>query len=194
MVQNLLSDPLTNWNFHFCRNLKDSEINKLENLLAIIRDYQIFLLTLDYGHSLLPESSRFSHFIPLSHPLPCLLPFPIGFWFSLSPFKVQAFLWKIAWNHGPSLDIIQVYPHVACFQTLVLCVSLQPCPMPICFSIALQIGGCGITLFSWLTIVLSRYIDLPFCFLETVPTRQNSEEIITVVFTWPYMGDMEGAE
>lgn len=48
-----------------------------------------------------PLSSPLSH--PNPHPLPS--PFPISLYaFPFSPSKVQGFLWKVAWNRGPTLD------------------------------------------------------------------------------------------
>lgn len=57
-----------------------------------------------------------SFFSTISSPSPHH-PFPHRtIWFSLSPSKVQAFLWNIAWNRGSALDIIQAfYPHLTLF-------------------------------------------------------------------------------
>lgn len=107
----------TSWNPHFHRNLRESEIDDLANLLVVIQAFQIVPSRSDIrlrslSSSLSPLGILVLFAISSS---PSYSPFPHRIiWFFLSPSKVQEFLWKIAWNRGPTLNIIQaIYPHIA---------------------------------------------------------------------------------
>lgn len=94
------------WDLHFCRNLRDSEINRLVNLLAVLHSSQVTSSQLDsrlWSPSLSANFSVSSFYSAISAHSPSP-PFPHRtIWFSLSPSKVQAFLWKVAWNQGLAL-------------------------------------------------------------------------------------------
>lgn len=119
--------PLSSgWDFYFPGNLRASEIYELATLLStiIISISSLPVLTSEFD-SLFFRSVMVLTFYPaiIQSLLPSLFPHNI-IQLSLSPSKVQAFLWKLAQNRGPTLDIIQsFYPHV----------SFTPPPPPLQF-------------------------------------------------------------
>lgn len=111
-------------------NLRDSEIDDLANLLAVVQPFQIFPSLYDSRLRTPSLSGTFSVslFYSALFSSSSSSSFPHNaIWFPLLPFKVQVFFRKVAWNRGSTLDIIQaVYPHI----------TLSPNYCPMHFSIA----------------------------------------------------------
>lgn len=118
------------WDLHFCRNLRDSEINDLVNLVAVLHSFRL-LHPLSDSILWTPSPSgtfSISSFFFVISSFPPSPPFPYRtLWFSLSPSKSSSFPLESGLNCVPTLDIIQrFYPHIA----------LSPKFCPLCFSAA----------------------------------------------------------
>lgn len=146
-------------------NLKDSKIDNLASLLAIIQPFQITSSRSDSRLWIPSNSGTFSvssFFSAISSSSSSFPHRPI--WFPLSPSKVQAFLRKVAWNRGPLLTSFKSSsPHFIYLQTIASCASLQLNPTLIWLSIALLAGGCEANFLSWLTSTLWCRLLTPKC-------------------------------
>lgn len=138
----------SNWEFHFPRNIRDSEIDELSSLLNHIQNFH------------LSPSRSASRFWSLSASgLYFVLPFPLLFltshpqfffpyktiWFSRIPSKILAFLGKIAWNPSPTLDVVQSFfsqcYHVPNVCSLCLVAVEAKDHLSICLLVYLEIMG-----------------------------------------------------
>lgn len=112
-----------------CASVGTLEIQKsMTDLLAVINSFQIMTSHLNSRFWTPSPSNTFSvsSFSALSSSPPSPLFSHKTICFSLSPSEVQAFLWKVAWNRGPTLGIIQrLFPHFALSPNFVPCASLQ---------------------------------------------------------------------
>lgn len=126
-----------NWDYYFRRPLPEPKIAEFAVLSTLIRDLHPSFSRFD-SRNWSPTSSGTFSVPPLLRPCPLALQlphFPIG---PLSPSKVQAFIWKVAWDLAPTLDIIQsFYPHL----------SLSPisCPLYVFDTESIfLVRGCGV--------------------------------------------------
>lgn len=100
------------WNLHLRMNLRGPEIQEYTDFSAIVQQLQPSVTRRDYRTRNIPPSGTFSvssfFFAISSNPVAPLFPYK-SIWFFLSPFKVQGFLWKIAWDRGRTLDLINPF-------------------------------------------------------------------------------------
>lgn len=104
--------PSSNWDFHFRWNLRDPEIIELSSLLVVLQNSLLSLSRYRCSSWSLTSSGLFSVSFFFSA-LSALSSSPSFLhkteWTSPIPSKLQAFLWKIAWNRVPTLNIIQSF-------------------------------------------------------------------------------------
>ena len=98
------------WNFNFCRNLSDSEIEDLESLMRSLDCLHLFPLISDARSWSLSSLGLFivkSFFIALSQ-IPDLSPlFPTKFvWNSQVPFKIKSFIWLVVHKKVNTNDLL----------------------------------------------------------------------------------------
>lgn len=105
VVLGFFSSP-SDWNLHLWRNHRDPKIQEYAELSAILQQFQALVTRNDSRIWTISPSGIFSvsSFFSTISSNPVGPPFPYNpIWFSLSPSKVQEFLWKIAmW---PYLDV-----------------------------------------------------------------------------------------
>ena len=90
---------LFSWNFNFCHNLSNSEIEELESLMSSLTCLHLTPSILDVRTWFLSSSRLFivkSFFLVLSHLFYSSPTFPTNFvWKSQVPFKVKSFIWLV---------------------------------------------------------------------------------------------------
>lgn len=98
--------PPFNWDFHFCRNLRDSELEEFITFSALIHEFQTSPSRSDSRvRSFSSNHFSVSSFSAINF-TPLVSPFRSrSIRFSPVPSKIQAFLWKIAWIKAPTLDV-----------------------------------------------------------------------------------------
>ena len=105
----LVSARPFSWNFNFCRNLSDSEIEDLKSLMRSFDCLHLSPSVSDTRSWSLSSSGFFtvkSFFLALSHLSHLSLVFPTNFvWDSQVSFKVKSFVWLMA--HKKGLVIIE---------------------------------------------------------------------------------------
>ncbi|RVW98432.1 Cation-chloride cotransporter 1 [Vitis vinifera] len=106
------------WNFNFCRDLTDYEIEDLERLMRAIDCMNLSTLASDARSWSLLSSGLFtvkSFFTALSQTLDSSPFFPSKFvWKSQVPFKVKTFVWLVAHKKVNTNDLLQLRrPHKA---------------------------------------------------------------------------------
>ena len=106
------------WNFNFCRNPSDSEIEGLERLMHSLDCMNLSTSVSDVRSWSLCSSGLFtvkSFFTTLSQMPDSSSFFPTKFvWKSQVPFKVKAFIWLVAHKKVNTNDLLQLRrPHKA---------------------------------------------------------------------------------
>ncbi|RVW87835.1 putative ribonuclease H protein [Vitis vinifera] len=106
------------WNFNFCRNLTDSEIEDLESLMRSLDRLHLSPSVPDKRSWSISPSGLFtvkSFFLALSQYSESPPVFPTKFvWNSQVPFKVKSFVWLVAHKKVNTNDLLQLRrPHKA---------------------------------------------------------------------------------
>ena len=106
----LISTRPLSWNFNFCRNLSDSEIEDLEGLMRSLDCLHLSSSVSDARSWYLSSSGLFtvkSFFLALSQ---CYGSSPIFLtkfiWNSQVPFKVKSFVWLVAHKKVNTNDLL----------------------------------------------------------------------------------------
>lgn len=146
---------------------------------------------IEFGPLPLPVFSLSSFFLALYSQAP-VPPFPYrNIWFPLAPSKVQAFLWKVAWNRAPTLDVIQKFhPHLSFAPMLCPFAFRWPKLTIICFFTVLLFGIYEKSSFVWLTSAGWFWIKELTIFLHGL--LYLSKETMDPMSSYSYLGCLEG--
>lgn len=129
------------------------EVEEFLALSALIHQIHLSASSSDFRAWSLSPSEIFSvssFFLAPNSPFPDFPYTHKTMWFALTPWKVQAFLWKIAWSRTPNWDVIQsFYPQFPFVQTFVPFAYRRLNPMSTCFFTVFLFGNCGATSFKW---------------------------------------------
>lgn len=123
------------------------EVEEFLALSALIHQIHLSASSSDFRAWSLSPSEIFSvssFFLAPNSPFPDFPYTHKTMWFALTPWKVQAFLWKIAWSRTPNWDVIQsFYPQFPLSKHLfpLLIDGWIQCPPVFSLSFCLEIVG-----------------------------------------------------